>query len=178
MDRQAIAAQLDELRLTTLNRRVVRYWLDLCQDKPPTEASFDLAGLGETLVGCMLFDVTIGQSVICRMAGTIYAALFGRELAGCDWLAMTPAPHRRARLVRYSAVAQGAIGIGRRKARTHDSQMIRVEEVMLPFARSAGSSRVTVLIHTDWRPSGRDWLGMQANVALEVADDFRLIELP
>lgn len=177
MDADAIRRRLDALDVAPLNLQMVAYWLSLAeQDMLPRRDAVDPNAAGELLLGCGLFDVKPGESVTCRIAGMVLKLVFGPDVAGKDWLAVTPARHRAQRLARYSAVAQGAIGVGRRMAFVEGHDSVKVEEVMLPF-RSGEDGCIQVLVHTDWRPAGADWLGVDPTYAVTLADEFHLVDL-
>lgn len=173
-----VLRQLTALRLGPANRQMVEYWLSLSQDGAlPRRDAFDPADASELLRGCGLFDVSPGKSVHCRIAGTVLRLLFGPNVVGQDWLALAPQRHRAQRLARYSAVAQGAIGVARRIVVAEAQDPIRVEEVLLPFADVVPGGVRRVLVHTDWRPVGEQWFGVDATYAKMLADDFFLVEL-
>lgn len=178
MDIALIESKLKPLRISQASRQIVDYWLSLADDgELPVRAAFDPTAASELLRGCGLFDVVPGKSVTCRIAGTVFKLVLGQKLAGADWLAMTPPRHRAQRLVRYSAVAQGAIGVGRRLVGAEGREPQRVEEMMLPFAGTGEDGATPVLVHTDWRPEGDEWFGVDATFALTLAEDFFLVPL-
>ena len=157
---------------------MVEYWLSLSRGGAlPCREAFDPTAASELLRGCGLFDVVPGKSVHCRIAGMLLKLIFGSNTSGRDWLALTPARHRRQRMVRYSAVAQGAIGIGRRDVFREEREPVRIEEVMLPFADVSAGGVYQVLVHTDWRPEGEEWFGVEPTYAVTLADEFHLIRL-
>lgn len=178
MDREALRRKLKGLHLSPSNLRMVDYWLSLAVDGAlPLRESFDPAAASDFLPGCGLFDVKPGESVHCRIAGMVLKLVFGSNVAGQDWLAITPARHRRQRMIRYSAVAQGAVGIGRRVAMRETGGSISIEEVMLPFADVATDGTRPVLVHTDWRPEGEEWFEVDPTYAVTLADNFTLVPL-
>jgi hypothetical protein len=118
-----------------------------------------------------------GESVHCRIAGTVMKIALGSNLSGQDWLAITPPRYREQRLARYSAVAEGAIGVGRRAGLRRSDTPVIAEEVMLPFAGAAPDGTRQVLLHTDWQPEGEEWFGIDPSLALALADDFQLLAL-
>lgn len=178
MDRDALRLKLLRLRLSPPNLRMVDYWLSLSRDGAlPQRDAFDPAAASDFLRGCGLFDVKPGESVHCRIAGMVLKLVFGSNVAGQDWLAITPARHRRQRMIRYSAVAQGAVGVGRRVAVGKKGNTVSIEEVMLPFADVAEDGTRQVLVHTDWRPEGEEWFGVDATYAVTLADEFHLVPL-
>ena len=173
-----IRRKLKSLRVSNTNLQMVEYWLSLSEDgKVPSRATFDPSAASELLRGCGLFDVVTGKSVTCRIAGMVIKLALGPNLAGQDWLAVTPARHREQRLVRYSAIAQGAIGLGRRIAHSEGGKSVQIEEVMLPFAGISPEGATQVLVHTDWRPTGDEWFGVDATYALTLAEEFFLVPL-
>ena len=178
MDPDVIRRKLKALRIDPVNRQMVEYWLSLSENgERPRREAFDPTDVSELLRGCGLFDVKPGESVHCRIAGMVLKLIFGANVVGQDWLEITPARHRAQRLARYSAVAQGAIGVGRRLAVAEGRDPVRIEEVMLPFDRNREDGMCPVLVHTDWRPSGEDWLGVDPTYAVTLADDFHLVDL-
>lgn len=178
MDIALIRRKLKSLRISNTNRQMVEYWLSLAKDgELPRRAAFDPTEASELLRGCGLFDVVPGERVTCRIAGMVLKLIFGSNVAGDDWLAATPPRHREQRLVRYSAVAQGAIGVGRRMAAGDGREPVRIEEVMLPFAGVSEDGATQVLVHTDWRPEGDEWFGVDPTYAITLADEFFLVPL-
>jgi hypothetical protein len=163
------------LGLHGLNRRLLDYWLVLTGDGGvPSHLAFDPVHAGEALRGCALFDVVIGKKVTCRLAGTVFQLAFGANLAGEDWLDRTLAAHRRQRLIRFSAVAQGAIGVARRMIPGRDQGRPEVvEELLLPFVPTDGVT--PVLVHSSWRPQGEEWFGVNGAAGLALAPEFHLI---
>lgn len=164
--------------LNALNQRLLDYWRSLPRESGlPRFEAFDPAQLPQAVAGIGVFDVIPGVSVTCRIAGTVHGLVLGSGANGVDWLAMTPAPLRQQRLIRYSAVAQGAVGISRRKANSGGSRgAVAVEEVMLPFAAPGEGAPVPVLVHVDWRPQGDEWIGIDTTDAIRLADEFFLLE--
>lgn len=178
MNLELLRRRLKPLRLSALSRGAVNYWLSLSEDgEVPQRAAFDPGTAGGLLRNCGLFDVRPGASVQCRIAGTLIKIALGSDLAGQDWIALTPPRYREQRLARYSAVAEGAIGVGRRAGVRKSGVAVLTEEVMLPFADVAGDGTRMVLVHTDWRPEGEEWFGIDPSYALGLADDFQLIGL-
>lgn len=178
MDLDAISRQLRAHGISPANQQILAYWMSLCEeDAPPRRARLDPAQISDFLRSAGLFDVRPGEGVRCRIAGMVLKLVFGPNLAGQDWLAITPARHRAQRLARYSAVAEGAIGLGRRQALRNTGESVRIEEVMLPFADVGEDGSRPVLVHTDWRPEGDEWLGVNPSYALILADEFHLIAL-
>ncbi len=178
LEPEFVRNKLGELKVSAANRKMVEYWLTLSKDGAlPCREAFDPTAASELLRGCGLFDVVPGKSVRCRIAGTVLKLIFGPNVSGQDWLALTAARHRRQRMVRYSAVAQGAIGVGRRDVFREDREPTRIEEVMLPFAGLGKGGVYQVLVHTDWRPEGEEWFGVEPTHAVTLADDFHLIRL-
>ncbi|MDE2464855.1 MAG: PAS domain-containing protein [Alphaproteobacteria bacterium] len=172
-----VGEEAARLGLHIRNRHLLDYWLTLARcGCVPSHTAFDPVHAGEALRGCALFDVIIGNAVICRLAGTVFQLAFGTELAGQDWLAKTLPAHRRQRLIRFSAVAQGAIGIARRMVPERDQGRPQIiEELLLPFA--AVGSVTPVLVHSSWRPQGEEWLGVDGTAGLALASEFHLIAL-
>ena len=178
MDREALRRKLKGLNLSPSNLRMVDYWLSLSADGAlPLRKAFDPATASEVLPGCALFEVQPGKSVRIRIAGLVFRLVFGPNIAGQDWLAVTPARHRRQRMIRYSAVAQGAIGVGRRRVVSEGRQPVHIEEMMFPFADVAEDGTRFVLVHTDWQPEGDEWLGVDRTFAETLADEFELVAL-
>lgn len=175
MDVVVIHDRLVSLGIAPINRQVAEYWLSLSQDGAlPQREVFDPNAVSTMLRGCGLFDVRVGQSIHVRIPGMMLRLAFGRDIAGEDWLAITSARHRDQRLARFSAVAQGAIGVGRRRTRRASGDDVDVEEVMLPF--TPGDDGVCpVLVHTNWRPEGQEWFGVESPYAMTLASEFHLV---
>ena len=170
-----VCREAARLGLHGLNRQLLDYWLTLAGDGcVPSHLAFDPVHAGEALRGCALFEVIIGERVTCRLAGTVFQLAFGSNLAGEDWLNRTLVAHRRQRLIRFSAVAQGAIGVARRTISGRDQgRPLVVEELLLPFVPTDGVT--PVLVHSSWRPQGEEWLGVDGAAGLALAREFQLI---
>ena len=178
MNQDVLLSKLKKLRVSPPNLKMVDYWLSLSPDGTvPRREAFDPTAASELLRGCALFDVKPGKSVHCRIAGMVLKLAFGSDIAGKDWLEITPPRHRRQRMIRYSAVAQGAIGVGRRIVIGDDRDPETIEEVMLPFADVCPDGTRPVLVHTDWVPEGDEWFGIDTNLALTLAEEFHLVPL-
>lgn len=170
--------KLRALRIDSANRQMLEYWLSLsCHGAVPLRDAFDPAGASGLLAGCALFDVVPGQSVHCRIAGMVVKLALGAQIIGRDLLAITPVRYRHQRLVRFSAVAQGAIGLARRVIVTTGREPVPREDIMLPFADVTPDGAHPVLVHTTWRPSGEEWFGVDPMHALTLADEFHLVAL-
>lgn len=178
MDATLIRRKLKSLRLSQSNRQMVDYWMSLSEDGAiPVRSAFDPTAASELLRGCTLFDVVPGERVTCRIAGMVFKLILGSNIAGQDWLALTAPRHREQRMARYSAIAQGAVGVARRTASSNGQDPVQIEEVMLPFAGVAEDGATQVLVHTDWRPEGDEWFGVDSTYAITLADDFYLVPL-
>ena len=177
MNRLHVCDEAARLGLHGLNRHLLDYWLALAGDGcVPSHLAFDPVHAGKALPGCARFEVIIGKKVTCRLAGTVFQLAFGTNLAGEGWLGRTLTAHRRQRLIRFSAVAPGAIGVARRMILGRDQTRPQViEEILLPFVPTDGAT--PVLVHSSWRPQGEEWLGVDGAVGLALAREFHLIEL-
>jgi hypothetical protein len=77
----------------------------------------------------------------------------GRDITGCDWLALTRPEERPERLKRFSDVARGAIGRGVRTASRASGETQFCEEILLPFRDVGAHGSRQVLTYIGWRPS-------------------------
>ena len=178
MDTGAVSRRLKALGVSPANQWMADYWLSRCRaGVPPLYSSLDLCELSDVLRYCSLIEVTPGKSLRIRIAGMALRLVLGDDVAGKDFLALTPAPQRAQRLTRYSAVATGAIGVGRRKVLRPDGGMAPIESVILPLADVGPADLHLVLVHTDWRPEGQEWLGVDATYVLTLVDEFHLVPL-
>lgn len=155
---KAIAQQcFDAEPLGQHGQRVANYWLSLWRgDALPLRADFKPRDVADQLPCICIFDVIPGESVRCRLFGSILAQGIGRDITGEDWLAMTPEPMRAARLERFSTVARGAIGRGLRASIRESGEQQFSEELMLPFGDVADDGTRQILVHVAWRPTTYD----------------------
>ena len=178
METGVVSRRLKALGLSPANQRLADYWLSLSQQgSPPLFSALDLAELSGVLRYCSLVEVRPGKSLRIRIAALVLRLVMGDDVVGKDFLALTPAPQRAQRLARYSAVATGAVGIGRRNVLRPQGKAIQVEGLMLPLSDVGADGMRLVLVHTDWRPEGDEWLGVDATYVLTLVDDFRLVPL-
>ncbi len=178
MQTDAVSQRLTALGLSSVNRRLTDYWLSLRrQGALPAFSALDLAVLSGELRYCSLVEVTPGKSLRIRIAGLVLRLALGDDVAGKDLLALTPAPQRAQRLTRYSAVATGAIGVGRRNVSRPHGGALQIEGMMLPFSDVGAGDMRLVLVHPDWRPEGEEWLGVDPTYALTLVDEFHLVPL-
>jgi len=137
--------------------RLARYWLSLWRaGQLPMRADFKPKAITEILPSLSIFEVVLGVSVYCRLAGSHIVQGAGRDITGLDWLALTPPENRAVRLSRFSDVAHGAVGRGMRSARRVSGDMQLAEEIMLPFGDVGSSGARQVLTYIGWRPSVYD----------------------
>ena len=133
--------------------RIADYWLSIWDgDCLPARAAIAPTQIKSLLSGVIIFRVVPGQSVTVRMAGTGHYALLKFELTGQDWLAATPHKDQSARLAILSAVARGAMALGRWRFRQKLGKEIHCEKILLPLRPEAGGSDVSVLGFIDWGP--------------------------
>ncbi len=176
MDTGVVSQRLKTLGLSPVNRRLADYWLSLCNEgAPPFFAALQLTELAQLLRYCTLVEVRPGRSLHVRIAGLVLRLAISEDVVGKDYLALTPAPQRAQRLARYSAVAIGAIGVTRRRVLRRQGEAVQIEGLMLPFADIGADDVRRVLVHTDWRPEGEEWLGVDATYVLTLVDEFRLV---
>jgi hypothetical protein len=134
--------------------RLAQYWLSLWRgDELPLRADFQPRKVPDLLPSIMIFDVVPEKSVYCRLAGSFIVEGAGRDITGCDWLALTKPEERSERLKRFSVVALGAIGRGIRYARRVSGNDQTCEEIMLPFADVGLNGSRQVLSYIGWQPS-------------------------
>jgi hypothetical protein len=149
----AAAAALDNLSFGPENLRLARYWLSLWNgDALPLRAAFDPKKAQAHLPGLAIFEVKPDESVRCRLFGSALVTAIGKDITGCDWLAMTKEDQRATRLFRYSSVARGAIARCIRRGIDRSGETILTEEIMLPFGDIAEDGTRLVLYHANWRP--------------------------
>lgn len=175
--RLAVSA-FDGLPLAATNRRFAEYWLSLWQDDElPRRARFSPAAVRDLLPGTMILEVKPGARVGVRLSGTAINQAFGRDITGADLLELSPAAARAGRLANHSAVAEGAIGLARRRLRSQFGGEVESQEVYLPLGDVSEDGARLVLLHTDWRPSNP--LPGTPNVegVLEPVAEFRVFRL-
>jgi hypothetical protein len=165
-----------KLPLSVANEKLARYWLSLWEgDTLPRRADFSPGRVREHLPGLAIFEVRAGESVRCRLAGTMLHRAVGRELTGCDWRDYTAKDQWAERLERNTVIAQGAVGVGIRHSAMPEGLRI-TQELQLPFADKAEDGARLLLMHLDWRP-GTSGHKAQGSVPIKIADEFHTIRL-
>lgn len=164
------------LPLSVANAKLAQYWLSLWDgDTLPMRSQLSPARMKALLPGIGIFEVRAGESSRCRLAGTAIQRALGREIAGCDWRAYTPAAQHAERLARNCAIATGAVGIGVRNTTTPDGPST-TQELQLPFADKTEDGARLILFHLDWRPAAT--LNTAKTVlTVPVADQFHVMPL-
>ena len=176
LNKLAAARTIAELRLLGHNQAIAEHWLSLWQDdRLPARSAFGPDSLEMFQSNLLLFDVVPDARVVVRLAGTRFRTLLGRDLQGIDWVADAPECHRAVRLQNFSAVARGAIMVGRRRTTMRSGGANFNEEIVLPFAAEPGGV-TPALAHVIWPFDAT----MTAESLVEidpVTDKFRLIPL-
>jgi hypothetical protein len=164
-----------KLPLSFANVQLAKYWLSLWNgDELPRRADFSPGQVRGHLPGIGIFEVRPGESVRCRLAGTILTRAVGREITGCDWRSYTAEANWAERLERNTLIARGAVGVGIRHNVTDDGVRM-TQELQLPFADETEDGARQLLLHLDWRP-GNVMLKPRSN-AIKIADEFHAIPL-
>ena len=161
-----------KLPLSASNIKLAQYWLSLWDgDELPHRAQLSPARMKDLLPGIGIFEVRAGVSSRCRLAGTAIQHALGREIAGLDWRSYTRPNQQAERLMRNSAIANGAVGIGTRRGDDGVTQ-----ELQLPFADETEDGARLILFHLDWRPEST--LNVEKTVlTVPVADQFHVVAL-
>lgn len=164
------------LPLSAANAKLAQYWLSLWDgDRLPLRSQLSPARMKDLLPGIGIFEVRAGESSRCRLAGTAIQRALGRELAGCDWRAYTPAAQHAERLQRNCAIANGGVGIGIRSTTAREG-VSTTQELQLPFADETEDGARLILFHLDWRP-GETLNTGKTVLTVPVADQFHVIPL-
>lgn len=152
-DAQCARRALADLPLSSANRRLADYWLELWDgDLLPLRARFMPARVRELLPGIMIQEVEPGRRVGIRLCGTAISQAFGRDLTGADLIALSPDATRDDRLAYHSLIAEGAIGFAVRRGKTRHGLPAESEELHLPLRDRTECNGRLVLFHSDWRP--------------------------
>lgn len=83
----------------------------------------------------------------------------------------------RAEFANHSAVAEGAIGLARRRLRSRFGGEVESQEVYLPLGDVSEDGARLVLLHTDWRPSNPLPGTPNVDGVLEPVAEFRVFRL-
>ena len=150
LNKSAAARTIAELRLLGRNQSIAEHWLSLWHgDRLPARAMFCSASMESFEADLLLFDIVPNARVTVRHAGSRFRRLLGRDLKGADWVADAPESHRALRLQNLSAVARGAILVGRRRTTMRIGGANFNEEIVLPFAAEPCGT-VPALAHAVW----------------------------
>lgn len=160
------------------NRRLADYWLSLWDgDALPARRRFEPAPMRDLLPGIMIQQVKPDVSMHVRLSGTAINQAFGRDITGCDLLALSPPGIRAERLARNSRVADGAIGLAVRRAKSRLGVDVVGQELHLPFRDVIADGARLILFHTDWRPRDAEPGVPEVTDALRLAAEFRTVPL-
>jgi two-component system response regulator FixJ len=94
--------------------------------------------------------------VTCRFAGPAYKFLFGYDISGKDWIALTAPDERAECLAHDTGIVLGAIGTSRRRDPNRHGVDEWFGDIQLPFANISEDGTRSYLRHSDWRPRGHE----------------------
>ena len=177
-DRQIAETALAGWSLAAANRRLAEYWLSLWEgDALPPRSRFAPAAVRDLLPGIMIQEVKPGVRMTVRLCGTAITQAFGRDLTGCDLVALSPPDVRAERLARNSRIAEGAIGLAARRAMSRMGKPAESQEIHLPFADITEDGARLILLHSSWRPKGAEPGVPEVENVLRLADEFQIVPL-
>ena len=158
-NKQAAWVAINELGLKGDNLRLAHYWLSLwSHDRPPKRSSFNPNQMRDLLVGIAIFDVRPDEGVHCRLAGAAYKFRFGFDISRKDWLELTPPDQRPLRLKRNTTIVRGEVSAGLRSDPDRHGPTQWFSDVQLPFSGLGEDGARSYLHHSEWRPSGEEFL--------------------
>ena len=177
-DRHIAEEAFAVLPLVETNRQLADYWLSLWDgDALPVRKSFSPGAVRGHLPGLMIQEVKPGASLIVRLCGTAISQAFGRDLTGCDLIALSPPETRAERLERNSKVAEGAVGLATRRRENRLGVAVESQELHLPLGDVTEDGARLVLLHTSWRPKNAQPGVPEILDVLRLADEFQIIPL-
>lgn len=177
-DRQIAETALGMLPLAETNRRLAVYWLSLWEgDALPPRSRFAPAAVPDLLPGIMIQEVKPGLSMTVRLCGTAINQAFGRDLTGCDLIALSPPEARAERLARNSRIAEGAIGFGVRRGETRTGKSTESQEIHLPFRDVTENGARLILLHSTWRSRDAEPGVAEVENVLRLAEEFQIVPL-
>lgn len=160
------------------NRRLADYWLTLWEGNAlPCRDQFSPAAVRDLLPGLMIQEIKPGASMTVRLSGTAINAAFGRDLTGCDLIALSPPETRAERLARNSRIAEGAVGLAMRRRKTRLGFDAESQELHLPFRDVGADGARQILLHTSWRPKNVSPGQPEVMELLRLADEFHIVPL-
>jgi len=177
-DRQIAERVLASWSLAVGNRRLADYWLSLWEgDELPQRRRFAPAAVRDLLAGIMIQEVKPGVRMTVRLCGTAINQAFGRDLTGCDLIALSPPAVRAERLARNSRIAEGAIGLATRRGETRMGRPVASQEIHLPFADITEDGARLILLHSSWRPKSAEPGVAEVEDVLRLAEEFQIVPL-
>src|SRR5258708_2380814 len=90
--------------------------------------------------------------VTCRFAGAAYKFLYGHDISGNNWISLASSQEQIECLKQDTAIAVGAVGIGRRRDPNRQGAGEWFQEIQLPLANVGDDGTRVYLRHVDWRP--------------------------
>ncbi len=158
-DIDAARAALAALRPSGVNIDVAKLWLSLWRDgAPPTFCRFE-AHLPHALVpAMMIFEIHRGVSLICIKSGDYSRLALGFDMTGQSLLSLTNNVDREDRLDWCWKIVEGAATVSYRAFKPQGSASIYAQGLSLPFSDRPPEGRRYFFSHSNWRPTGNDWI--------------------
>jgi hypothetical protein len=164
----AARAALGGLRLNGTNVDVAERWLALWQDSaPPTLARFDAQFSPSLAPAVMIFEIRRGISLACLRAGEYSRLALGFDMTGQSLLPLTNNVDREDRLDWCWKIVEGAATASYRAFKPQQSAIVYAQGLSLPLSDRPPDGRRYFFSHTNWRPSGNDWIEGSVNADLQ-----------
>jgi hypothetical protein len=164
----AARTALGGLRLNGANVDVAERWLALWQDgAPPTLARFDAQFSPSLAPAIMIFEIRRDTSLVCLRAGEYNRLALGFDMTGQSLLSLTNNVDREDRLDWCWKIVEGAATVSYRAFKPQTGAIIYAQGLSLPLSDRLPGGQRYFFSHSNWRPTGNDWIEGSVNADLQ-----------
>jgi hypothetical protein len=170
------AHAITALRYQGPNLVVALHWLRCWRrDQPPRMTGFRAGEIWQHKSAMMFVRVVKGESLTCIHAGALLRLALGFDASNRDLLALVPKQQHAERLDWAWRITEGACSVLYRQFNSHEGNSGLAQGIALPFAGEDDKGARRFLMHTNWRPTGTDWIIGNVDVELNKTSDRRMI---
>jgi hypothetical protein len=147
----------------------------LAQGAAAAHAAYTAREIWQHKPAMMICRVVRDKSFTCVRGGALLRVALGYDVTNKDLLSLVPEDQRAARLDWAWAITEGAITVLYRRFASKEGHDGLTQGIALPFSGEDTNGSRHLLLHTNWRPVGTDWIIGNVDVDLQNTSDRRMI---
>ena len=172
----AASDAINALNYHGANLDVARHWLTCWRrGQPPRMRAYSAGEIWQHKPAMMICRVVRDKSFTCVKGGALLRVALGYDVTNKDLLSLAPEDQRAARLDWAWAITEGAITVLYRRFASKDGHEGLAQGIALPFSGEDTNGSRHLLLHTNWRPVGTDWIIGNVDVDVQNTTDRRMI---